>query len=74
MMLMITLPKTNIAPKKWWFPIGGSIFRGELLLSGRVSRKGNGFDDNDDHDIKLVVLDLFKSIKNCMGPYQRAPK
>ena len=35
------LPETNKSPWKWWFPIEiselpGSIFRGELLVSGRV--------------------------------------
>ena len=36
-----TLPKTNIAPKKWWFPIGISfskgLFSGAMLVSGRVT-------------------------------------
>ena len=36
-----TLPKTNIEPKKWWFPIGISFsrgsFSGAMLVSGRYS-------------------------------------
>ena len=35
-----TLPKTNIALKRWWFPIGTSfsrgLFSGAMLVSGRV--------------------------------------
>ncbi len=38
-----TLPKTNIAPKKWWLPIGISfsrgLFSGDTLVSGRVSAR-----------------------------------
>ena len=37
----IILPETNIAPENGWleydpFLLGSSIFRGELLVSGRV--------------------------------------
>ncbi len=36
----VTLPETNIAPENGWlkysFPLGWPIFRGELLVSGRV--------------------------------------
>ncbi len=36
-----TLPETNIAPKNGWlnttFLLGRTIFRGELLVSGRVA-------------------------------------
>ena len=39
----VTLPKTNIAPKIWWFPIGISFSKGlfsgaKMLVSGRVYR------------------------------------
>ena len=36
----LTLPETKIAPKIWWFeyyfPIGGGLFSGAMLVSGRV--------------------------------------
>ena len=42
----VTLPKTNIAPKKWWFPIGFSFsrgsFSGAMLVSGRVTAGEDG--------------------------------
>ena len=35
-----TPPKFNIAPEKWWFPVGISfssgLFSGAMLVSGRV--------------------------------------
>ena len=42
-----TLPKTNIAPKNGWFPIGISFsrgsFSGAMLVSGRVSSNSYRF-------------------------------
>ena len=38
----LSLPETNMAPENGWleneFPLGGPIFRGELLVSGRVNK------------------------------------
>ena len=43
-MFYVTLPQTNIDPKKWWFPIRISFsrgcFSGAMLVSGRVIFKG----------------------------------
>ena len=45
----LTLPETNMAPENGWleneFPLGGPIFRGELLVSGRVNKGFVGIPD-----------------------------
>ena len=50
--LEITLPETNIAPENGWleydrFLLGWPIFRGELLVSGRLHKKSSAVTDNN---------------------------
>ena len=38
-LLVLTLPKTNLAPEKWWetsFLLGRPIFSGYMFVSGRL--------------------------------------